>query len=107
MALPTLIRRKLTYALGSHHLAENVDTRWTAGVGGQTTGTLEDDEVIVPRLSKTMGYCAAALLATATTGNLDADTDMTDFTRTRLGYALGPAGLASAVDIEESLGNDA
>lgn len=107
MALTALAKRQLTYLTGSHHLAGNIETRINAAIGGQTTGTLEDDEVIVPRLSRSMGMNAAALMATASTGYLDADTDMSDFTRTRLAYAMGPGGMAKAVEIESYLGNDA
>jgi hypothetical protein len=97
MALNTLARRQLAVALGSHHLAENIDTRWTAG----GSDTLADSTVILQRLAKAgMGRKAATLFV----ANLAADSDVIPFTQTRLSYAMGPGGCGQAKEIDDGLG---
>ena len=80
MALKTLTRRQLSYALGSQHLAEDFDTAWTAGSGGSP------DAEILRRLVRTMGNRKAATLFYAA---LDADTALNGFTQSRLAVAMG------------------
>jgi hypothetical protein len=80
MALKTLTRRQLSYALGSQDLAKNFDTAWTAGSGGTP------DPEILRRLVLTMGNRKAATLFFAA---LDADSALNSFTQTRLAVAMG------------------
>jgi hypothetical protein len=90
-------RRQLAIALGSHHLAAQVEARFEEG----GSGTLTDSAVILQRLAKAgMGRKAATLFV----ANLAADSDVVPFTQTRLAYTLGPGGQAAAKLLDDTLG---
>jgi hypothetical protein len=96
MALEKYTRRKLAYAVGSHALAANIDTRWTGG-----SGTLTNSAIIIQRLMRHgMGLKAATLFA----ANLAADSDVVPYTETRLAYTLGSGGFPQAELIDAALG---
>lgn len=96
-AITDRTRRQLAIALGSHHLAESIETRFEAG----GSGTLSDSAVILQRLAKAgMGRKAATLFV----ANLAADSDVVPFTQTRLAYVLGPGGMAAAKLLDDTLG---
>lgn len=96
MALAKLTRRQIAYLVGSHALAANIDTRWTAGGAGTLTAATE----IKRRLNSRIGRLASTELA----GDLAADTDLSAYATTRLAYGLGPGGQGQAKLVDDGLG---
>lgn len=96
MALAKLTRRQLAYLVGSHSLAGNIDTRWTAG----GSDTLTNSAIIKRRLRNSIGALAAAEIVT----DLAADSDLSGPSTMKLGYGMGPGGRGQAKLFDDGLG---
>lgn len=96
MALSKLLRRQLAYLVGSHQLAGEIDTRWTAGGSDTLTSATE----ITRRLNSRVGRLAAAEIA----ADLAADSDLSGFSTGKLAYGLGSGGQGQAKLFDDGLG---
>lgn len=107
MALNALAQRQLTYVLGSHWNATELNSRWsTGGTGsGTTTGTgvlglsTAGSLRFRQRLARTMGHKAATLFV----ANLNADSTMVGGVREKLAYAMGPGGKGQVTEMAATM----